>query len=186
MSAPRVCVLFAEGFEEIEAVTIVDVLRRAEIETVAVGVAGRDVTGSHGITLRADTTLSEAAGGHWDLVVLPGGMPGARHLRDDAGVQALLAAQHAAGRRIAAICAAPIALAPAGVLEGRRATSYPGYAEQLGGARYVEETVVVDGPVITSRGPGTALPFALALVAELAGAERAAALGRAMLADSTD
>jgi 4-methyl-5(b-hydroxyethyl)-thiazole monophosphate biosynthesis len=184
MPAPRVCVLFAEGFEEIEAVTIVDVLRRAEVETVSAGIASREVTGSHGITLRADTTLAAAAAERWDLVVLPGGMPGARHLRDDAGVQALLAAQHAAGRRIAAICAAPIALAPAGVLEGRRATSYPGYAEQLGGARYLEEPVVVDGPLITSRGPGTALPFALALVAELAGAERAGSLGRAMLASS--
>ncbi|MHC5212577.1 MAG: DJ-1 family glyoxalase III [Planctomycetota bacterium] len=182
MTSPRACVLFAEGFEEIEAVTLVDVLRRAEIETVSVGVGARDVTGSHGITVRTDATLAETAARRWDLVVLPGGMPGAANLRDDAGVQALLAAQHAAGRRIAAICAAPIALAPAGVLEGRRATSYPGYADQLGGARYVEESVVVDGPLITSRGPGTALPFALALVAELAGAERAEALGRAMLA----
>jgi 4-methyl-5(b-hydroxyethyl)-thiazole monophosphate biosynthesis len=116
------------------------------------------------------------------MVVLPGGMPGASNLRDDARVQALLAAQHAGGGRIAAICAAPIALAPAGVLHGRRATSYPGFADQLTGARYVEQPVVVDGPLITSRGPGTALPFALALVAELCGAERAEALGRAMLA----
>jgi 4-methyl-5(b-hydroxyethyl)-thiazole monophosphate biosynthesis len=184
MSAARVCVLFAEGFEELEAVTIVDVLRRAGVETVSVGVTARDVTGSHGITLRADTTLEQAttSGRPWDMVVLPGGMPGASNLRDDARVQALLAAQHAGGGRIAAICAAPIALAPAGVLHGRRATSYPGFADQLTGARYVEQPVVVDGPLITSRGPGTALPFALALVAELCGAERAEALGRAMLA----
>jgi 4-methyl-5(b-hydroxyethyl)-thiazole monophosphate biosynthesis len=182
MSASRVCVLLAEGFEEIEAVTIVDVLRRAEIETVTVALADRAVTGSHGITLQADTTLANVRAESWDLIVLPGGMPGARHLRDDPGVQALLAEQHAAGGRLAAICAAPIALAPVGALEGRRVTSYPGFADQLSGADYVDEPVVVDGPLITSRGPGTALPFALAIVAELGGVERADALAQALLA----
>jgi 4-methyl-5(b-hydroxyethyl)-thiazole monophosphate biosynthesis len=184
MNPPRVCVLLAEGFEEIEAVTIIDVLRRAGVEVVAAGIAGREVTGSHGIALHADTTLAKAAAETWDLIVLPGGMPGARHLRDDLAVQALLAAQHARGGRLAAICAAPIALARAGVLEGRRATCYPGFAGQLGGARYVEEPVVTDGSIITSRGPGTALPFALALVAQLRDAPTAQALAVAMLSAS--
>jgi 4-methyl-5(b-hydroxyethyl)-thiazole monophosphate biosynthesis len=178
----RACVLLAPGFEEIEAVTIIDVLRRAEIDTRAVGVEGKAVEGSHGIALRADVSLDELATEPWDLVVLPGGMPGAKHLRDSPAVQRLLRAQHASGRRLAAICAAPIALSAAEVLTGRRATSYPSFAEQLRCGEYREEAVVVDGPIITSRGPATALEFALRLVRELCGAEREATLRKAMLA----
>ena len=177
----RTCVLLAPGFEEIEAVTIIDVLRRADIDTCIVGVEERSVQGSHGIRLQADATLDEVATEPWDLVVLPGGMPGASNLRDSASVQQLLRAQHASGRRLAAICAAPIALSAAGVLGGRRATSYPAFAEQIRCGEYREEAVVVDGPVITSRGPATALAFALRLVRELCGPEREAALGQALL-----
>ncbi len=178
---PRCCILFAEGFEEIEAVTVVDVLRRAEVEAVMVGVAGREVTGSHGITLRMDSVLADATAESWDLVVLPGGMPGSANLRDDPDVQALVASQHGAGRKVAAICAAPIALGSAGVLAGRKATSYPGFGDQLTGATLCEDRVVVDELVTTSRGPGTALEFALELVGQLAGEEKAASLGEAML-----
>jgi len=179
--AMTVCVLLAEGFEEIEAVTILDVLRRAELDVTALGVAGIEVAGSHGIVVRADATLAAAAGRRWDLVVLPGGMPGAAHLRDSEPVQALVKEQHARGGLLGAICAAPIALAAAGVLAGRRVTSFPGFEQQLEGARYSEECVVVDGHLVTSRGPGTALPFALRLVAELCGASKAAELGKALL-----
>jgi 4-methyl-5(b-hydroxyethyl)-thiazole monophosphate biosynthesis len=180
----KVCVLLAPGFEEIEAVTIIDVLRRAVIETVVLGVEGTVVEGSHGITLQADDTL--AARGHeaWDMVVLPGGMPGAAHLRDHAAVQALLQKQHAGGGRLAAICAAPIALSAAGVLRDKRATSYPSFADQLVCAAYLDDAVVVDGTVTTSRGPGTALRFSLGLVAQLADADRAATLAKAMLLDA--
>lgn len=176
-----VCVLLAPGFEEIEAVTVIDVLRRAEVETTVLGVEATEVEGSHGITIRADALLREHAGDLWDAVVLPGGLPGSTHLRDSEAVLALLRAQHARGGRVAAICAAPIALSAAGVLVGRRATSYPSFAEQLQCGEYTEASVVVDGSVITSRGPGTALLFALRLVAELCDGARADQLAQAML-----
>lgn len=177
----RACVILAPGFEEIEAVTIVDVLRRAGVDAQCAALGERSVTGAHAITVMADQTLAEAAGTQWDLVVLPGGMPGSAHLRDSEAVRALLRDQHARGGRVAAICAAPIALAAAGLLADRRATSYPKFAGELGCRCYSQEPVVVDGNVITSRGPATALAFALTLVRELCGAERTAELAAAML-----
>jgi 4-methyl-5(b-hydroxyethyl)-thiazole monophosphate biosynthesis len=177
-------VLLAEGFEEIEATTIVDVLRRAEVDVVVLGVSGREVRGAHGITVLADRPLAEGVDEAWDMVTLPGGLPGATNLRDHAGVQALIRKQVDAGRAVAAVCAAPIALASAGVLTGRRATSYPGFADQMPGAIYEEERVVVDGNITTSRGPGTALPFALELAAQLCGSSVATALRRGMLVET--
>jgi 4-methyl-5(b-hydroxyethyl)-thiazole monophosphate biosynthesis len=178
---PKVCVLLADGFEEIEAVTIIDVLRRAEVDVVALGVKGKTVQGAHGLKLEADKTLKEAAGESWAMVILPGGLPGATNLRDDPDVQALIKKQSAKGGKLAAICAAPIALGAAGILENRRATCYPGFEDQLAGARVREERVVADGNLITSRGPGTALEFALRLAAELRDEETAAALREGML-----
>lgn len=178
---PRCCVLLAAGFEEIEAVTVIDVLRRADVEVTALGLDDTEVVGSHGITVHADGLLDEAAGQAWDLVVLPGGMPGSATLRDDPRVAALVKCQHGAEKKVAAICAAPIALGKAGVLAGRQATSYPGFDDQLTGADYRQERVVVDGHLTTSRGPGTALEFALELVGQLAGAEKADSLRQAML-----
>lgn len=175
------CVLLADGFEETEAVTVIDVLRRAEITVEVLGVSGRRCTGSHGIVLEADALLAGRATTHFDAVVLPGGMPGAAALRDDPQVQALLRAQHARGGVVAAICAAPIALARAGILQGRRATCFPGFEQQLDGARAVHDAVVRDGHVITSRGVGTALAFALALVEDLRGPATAATLRERML-----
>lgn len=180
----RVCVLLAPGFEEIEAVTIIDVLRRAEIETVAVGVEGKRVVGSHAIALEADALLADVADEAWEMVVLPGGMPGARHLRDDPAVQRLLRDQRDRGGRIGAICAAPIALSAAGVLEGKRATSFPAFADQIRCGAYLEEPVVVDGTVTTSRGPATAVTFALELVRQLAGETTSADLAARMLVRS--
>ena len=175
------CVLLAEGFEELEAVTILDVLRRAGIETEALSVGNQRVAGAHGIPVLADRTLKEGAGERWDAVILPGGLPGATNLQEDPQVLALVQEQNRSGRMVAAICAAPIALASAGVLEGRRATCYPGFEDQLGKVERSEERVVIDGNVITSRGPGTALDFALTLVEELKGREAADALRDAML-----
>ncbi len=177
----RAAVLLAEGFEEIEAITVIDVLRRGDVEVVALGVTGTTVRGNHGIAVQADAALASGARERWDLVVLPGGMPGASTLRDDPRVQAMLRAQRDEGVPLAAICAAPIALGKAGLLHGKRATCFPGFEAQLTGATVVTETVVDDGDVITSRGPGTALPFALALVARLQGREKATKLATQML-----
>jgi 4-methyl-5(b-hydroxyethyl)-thiazole monophosphate biosynthesis len=165
----KVLVLLAEGFEEIEAVTVIDVLRRAEIEVQSASLNGTKVTGSHGIALVADATLDDVEEQMFDAVVLPGGMPGARHLRESHAVLNLLRDAAHKGKFVAAICAAPTALDVAGVLKGRRATSYPGH--ELTSADYVEEPVVVDGNIITSRGPGTAFDFSLKLVEKLVGPE---------------
>lgn len=181
---PRAAVLLADGFEEIEAVTVIDVLRRGEVEVLVLGTTGGEPVGAHGISLRADGLLADHAGEIFDLVVLPGGMPGASNLRDDPAVQALVQAQHAAGRQLAAICAAPIALGSAGVLNGRAATCYPGFEQGLAGARPSTDRVVEDGSITTSRGPGTALEFSLALVAQLQSAAMAAALAEGMLVNA--
>ena len=179
---PRVAVLLAEGFEEIEAVTLIDVLRRAGLAVTTCGLSGLQVKGSHGITVAADTTIDAALAGAWDMVILPGGMPGSTTLRDDARVGKLLEKAAGAGGYVGAICAAPIALARFGHLEGRQATSYPGFAPELGGADYREDRVVCDGRVMTSRGPGTAMEFALAIVERLAGPAKARELKAQMLA----
>jgi 4-methyl-5(b-hydroxyethyl)-thiazole monophosphate biosynthesis len=182
----KVCVLLAQGFEEIEATAVIDVLRRAEVDVVTLAVKGAgpgglDVTGSHAITVRADRTLAAGAGETWEMIILPGGVPGSSHLRDDPDVQALIRKQSQAGRKLAAICAAPIALGSAGVLQGKRATSYPGLEAQLPGATYSQERVVRDGNVVTSRGPGTSLEFALELVSQLRSSEVAQKLRQGML-----
>ena len=176
---PRVLVPLAEGFEEIEAVTIVDLLRRADIEVHTASLADRRVTGSHGITVEADLVLDDAKAADYDMIVLPGGMPGAEHLKNDVRVIALLQEFAAQGRFTAAICAAPGVLAHAGLLEGREATSFPGFlrADSAPGIRLSESPVVVDGKVVTSRGPGTAIEFSLALIGLLRGGEVAAAVG---------
>lgn len=169
----RVLVPLAEGFEELEAVTIVDILRRAGIEVVVASLAGSPVTGSHGLRIAADTPLAALAEQDFDMIALPGGMPGAEHLKKDARIADLIRRHRVKGRPVAAICAAPMVLAAAGALDGRRATSYPGFLADAKHTTVVADAVVADDGVITSRGPGTALDFALALVAELAGpAER--------------
>jgi 4-methyl-5(b-hydroxyethyl)-thiazole monophosphate biosynthesis len=177
----RVLVPLAEGFEEIEAVTIVDLLRRAGIEVRTAALGAREVTGSHGITVMADIALDEATAGDYDMIVLPGGMPGADHLAKDARVIALLRRFAEEGRYTAAICAAPGVLARAGLLEGRVATSFPGFLKpnSAPGIRLSEDPVVVDGKIVTSRGPGTAMEFGLALIELLEGARtRAQVEGR--------
>jgi 4-methyl-5(b-hydroxyethyl)-thiazole monophosphate biosynthesis len=171
MSEFVVLVPVADGTEEIEAVTVIDTLRRADI-TVQVAAAGPDrtVTCSRGVVLTADVLLADVAGRTFDAIVLPGGMPGARHLHDNRQLGALLRDQHARGGVIGAICAAPaVVLAPAGILEGRDATCHPGFMDHLPEGHRRTDRVVTDGHVITSRGPGTALEFALALVERLRG-----------------
>ena len=165
----RVLVPLAEGFEELEAVTVIDILRRAGIEVVVASLGGSPVTGSHGIRIAADTPLAALMEQDFDMIALPGGMPGAEHLMKDARIGEIAKRLHAKGRPVAAICAAPMVLAAAGLLDGRRATSYPGFLKDAARTTVTNEGVVVDGGVITSRGPGTALDFALQLVETLEG-----------------
>src|SRR5262245_41156308 len=165
----RVLVPLAEGFEELEAVTIIDILRRAHFEVVVASLGGSPVTGSHGIQVAADTPLAALTGQDFDLVALPGGMPGAERLKKDPLVTDLVRRMHDKGRPVAAICAAPMVLAAAGALDGRRATSFPGFLADAERTEVVGDAVVVDRGVITSRGPGTALDFALTLVETLEG-----------------
>ena len=169
----RVLVPLAEGFEEIEAVTIVDLLRRAGVEVHTAALGRREVTGSHGIAVVADIGLDTVVAEDYDMIVLPGGMPGTQHLKEDARVIGLLREFAAAGRHTAAICAAPSVLAHAGLLRDRAATSYPGFLGpgSAPGIRLRDDPVVIDGTVATSRGPGTAVQFGLALIELLEGRE---------------
>ncbi len=175
----RVLVTMAEGFEEIEALTIVDVLRRGGVEVVMAALGELAVKGAHGIVVMADAALKDVTGQPFDALVLPGGGPGAARLRDDVRVQALIKSYYSAGKLVAAICAAPQALQAAGVLKGKRVTAYPG--TDVSSGHFVEEPVVEDGHLITSRGPATAIAFALALVRRLAGATIADKLAQGML-----
>lgn len=166
----KVYVFLAEGFEEIEALTVVDMLRRVKIETVMVAVSeNKRVTGAHGITVEADGSFSEYSYEDGTMAVLPGGMPGTKHLMAHEGVRKLLRSYHAAKKYLAAICAAPAVLGENGLLVGRHATCYPGFEERLVGAEVMPDAVVMDGTIITSRGMGTAIPFGAALVSVLAG-----------------
>ena len=180
--ARKAIVVLAQGFEEIEAVTPIDILRRANLDVEVVGLDALEVTGSHGLTFRADRLLADAEDA--DAVILPGGLPGAENLAASARLAAVLRAQLAAGRLVAAICASPaFVLAPLGLLDGRRATCYPGCQDRFADTTVYapDADVVIDASVVTSRGPATAFAFGLALARRLAGPEVAAQLARAML-----
>ena len=166
-----VLVPLAQGCEELEAVTIVDLLRRAGIEVVTAGLQSGVVRASRGMQLLPDTTLDEALTNEYDMVVLPGGMPGAQNLKEDPRIIDLLKRMAEHGKYTAAICAAPTVLAEAGLLYGKKATSYPGFLDKMdvAGMTYQADAVVKDGKILTSRGPGTALDFALALIEALSG-----------------
>ena len=170
-NVPKVLVLLAQGCEELEAVTVIDLLRRAGIEVVTAGLQAGPVTASRGTVLVPDSTLDAELDQTFAMVVLPGGLPGARYLEEDRRVRDLLRQQASAGGYVAAICAAPKVLAAAGLLDGRRATAYPGalVADAFPQMTLVSDPVVVDGRVVTSRGPGTAMDFALSLIEQLRG-----------------
>lgn len=178
----KTAILFANGYEEVEALTVVDLLRRAKIgcEILSVDDSGQ-VTGSHGISIGADRNFSGTDFSQYDGVILPGGMPGTTNLAADERVLALLRSFAAAGKLTAAICAAPTVLAKAGLLDGKKAVCYPGMEEQLTGAKVSFDPVAVDGTVITSRGLGTAIPFALSIVQYFEGRERAEALASSVV-----
>ena len=167
----RVLVPLAQGCEELEAVTIVDLLRRAGIEVVTAGLDAKPVRAARGPVLMPDTTLDAALKTDYEMIVLPGGLPGADHLRDDPRIIDLVRRMHEADHYTAAICAAPRVLAKAGLLDNRRATSYPraNDTNDIPGIDDREEPVGTDGKVVTSRGPGTAMDFAPELIELLAG-----------------
>jgi 4-methyl-5(b-hydroxyethyl)-thiazole monophosphate biosynthesis len=169
----RALVPLAAGFEEIEAVAIIDVLRRAGVEVVVAAVGENPATGSHGIVLGCDMAASAVDAAAFDALVLPGGMPGTRRLAESTLVRSWVRGMAARGKLVAAICAAPTVLEACGVLAGRRATSHPNHAAEMRSCRYEEKPVVRDGNFITSRGAGTALAFAAALVEHLVGADAA-------------
>lgn len=164
----HIIVPLADGFEEIEAITVIDILRRVGCAVTTAGLKKKDVTGAHDITVQADITLKQLPPSY-DGLVLPGGMPGTDNLLRSPQVISFVQDTFNKGLLCAAICAAPIVLGKAGILDGRRATCYPGYEDQLTGARYIEAAVVRDRNIVTSRGVGTALAFALELAILLRG-----------------
>jgi 4-methyl-5(b-hydroxyethyl)-thiazole monophosphate biosynthesis len=181
MSDKRVLVPLVAGFEEIEAVTIIDVLRRAGVSVVIAAEQAGSVRGAHDIDIGAEVSFADVVADDLDMIVLPGGMPGSATLAAQPQVQALIKAVQANGDFTCAICAAPIALAAAGVHQGKTLTCYPGFQGQLEGGDFTEERVVIDGKVVTSRGPGSALEFALTLAGLLVGDETEANLEAGML-----
>ena len=166
-------ILLADGFEEAEALVTADLLRRGGCEVTLVGLDGLTVTGAHHITVTADATLSQVTTDDLEMLVLPGGMPGARHLDASPVVQGWLAQAVERDRWVAAICAAPSILGRRGLLEGRQATVFPGFEEELAGASLSAQPVVVDGRFVTARGMGVALEFSLCLAGLLQGREKA-------------
>lgn len=167
----KVALLLANGFEEGEALFVVDILRRANIACDMVSIKDKNVTGSHSITVLADKVIQEIHSNDYDMIVLPGGQPGADNLRDSKEVITLIQEMNQKNKFIAAICAAPQVLEKAGIIQNKKVTSYPAekYREILKESNYQESLVVVDGNIITSRGPATTLPFAYQLVEILGG-----------------
>jgi 4-methyl-5(b-hydroxyethyl)-thiazole monophosphate biosynthesis len=181
----RILIPLADGFEEMEFVAVADVLRRAGLEVTVAGLAPGPVRGAHGIAVVPDAALGDLDLARFTAVVLPGGQPGTRNLAADARVLGLVRSLHAQGRCTAAICAAPTVLQAAGITRGVQVTSHPSVRKELaaGGTLVVESPRVVrSGAIVTSQGPGTAIEFALALVADLVGEEKARELARGMMA----
>ena len=168
----RVLVPLAQGCEELEAVTIIDLLRRAGIEVIAAGLESGPVTASRGVRLLPDMTLDEALRMDYDMVALPGGLPGSDHLADDQRLTALLRSMNESGRFVGAVCAAPKVLARAGILEGKQATAFPGVLQAEMHPEITGNPVTRDGRVITSRSAGTAMDFALEIIDALLGSEQ--------------
>ena len=180
----KACVILAEGFEEVEAVTPIDYLRRAGVEVIVLGVGDIPIPGSHGIEVRAEALLDGAAAvADWDLVVVPGGGVGAKNIAASKEAVALIQTHFAKGRLLGAICAAPAVVlhGACGILAGRTFTGYPGTEAQVSGATYLPERVVIDGKLVTARAAGCAGEFARSLVALLVGKEAAADLAAKVL-----
>lgn len=176
----RLIVLLADGFEEIEAITVIDLLRRADITVTTAGLRKKEVAGGHGIIVMADTILKHLPASY-EGIVLPGGGKGTEALAGSSAVMDLVQKTFDQGLLCAAICAAPSVFGKAGILRNIRATCYPGFEEQLTGARFIEAAVVRDKNVITGRGVAAAIPFALELITRLSGESVADRIGEAIL-----
>lgn len=177
----KICIPLAEGFEETEAVTLIDVLRRADFQVKTASLGSNLVQGAHDITVEADCLLKDISAKEFDMIILPGGMPGTKYLLESPIIKKLLEDFSKKDKYIGAICAAPMVLASAGLLENKAATSFPGTENKLGGAKVKTDRVVLDGNIITSKGPGTAMEFALAIVEKLAGIEKRDSLAEALI-----
>ena len=179
----RALIAVADGVEDLETVTLIDVLRRAEIEVVVASIETRRmITCARGVRLTADAMLNDVLAQEFDLIVLPGGMPGAQRLAEHLPLAQRVQQQARAGQFFAAICAAPaLALQGYGVLRQRRMTCYPAFSDRLSGCTFVDQPVVVDGNCITAQGPASALDFALQLVEQLAGPALRRNVAEAML-----
>ena len=178
----KIGIFMANGCEEIEGLTVVDIVRRAgiEIETISITEENK-VTSYHEITIETDNTKDKAEFASYDGIVLPGGMPGTTNLGADETVNKVIKEFAQEGKLVCAVCAAPSVLGLAGILEGKKATCYPGYEDKLLGATFTEEKVAVDGNVITSRGLGTTIPFALEIVRYLSGDEVAESIAQKII-----
>ena len=178
----KLSIFFADGCEEIEGLTVVDLARRAGIEIDGISIKEETrIWGSHKISFQADFSMSQVDWEDYDGIILPGGLPGTTNLGADERVIKLVRDFAAAGKLVAAICAAPSVLAKAGILSGKRATSNPGFADKMGDCDYLTDKVVRDGNIITSRAMGTAFAFGLAIVAYVRGEETARGLGEDVL-----
>ena len=180
----KVYLFLAYGFEEVEALTTVDLLRRAGIEVITVSISGNNaVTGAHSIPVIADIKLDESSFDDADAIVLPGGLPGVDNLGACEKFLNIVESNYESGRYVCAICAAPMILGKMGILKGKKATSYPGCEGALLGADISEDKVCTDGNIITSRGVGTAIDFACEIIKTLVGQEKSAEIRKSVLAD---
>ena len=170
----KAAVFFGTGYEEIEALTVVDILRRAGVETLMVSVTGEhNVSGSHNIKVEMDALIEEINFDELELIVLPGGMPGTKNLEACDALMAQVDAFVSRNKLVAAICAAPSILGHRGILKGKKACSYPTFESHLEGAQVMQQPAVIDGNIITGRGMGAAVPFGLAILEKLQGSEAA-------------
>lgn len=176
-----VLLFLADGFEEIEALATVDVLRRAGVQVTTVSINPAGLVGAHGISVMADVLFEQVRYADADMLVLPGGMPGAANLDSHEGLRRLITAHAEAGKWLAAICAAPMVYGHMGLLDGRKATCYPGFEGELAGAAYTATPVEKDGNIITGKGPAVVLPFAYTLAEVLVGEEIVAQVKAGML-----
>lgn len=178
----RISVHLAEGFEEVEAISIIDVLRRADLDVVVVSVTGKtEVTGAHQINVVADALFENMNYDQVDMIVLPGGIPGATNLDAHSGLKDMIRKFDTDKKSLAAICAAPLVLGNLGILNGKQAVCYPGYEKYLKGAEVLTIPVVESGNVITGRGAGVSMKFALKIVEKMVSQEKAEVLAKQML-----